>query len=293
MNSFACLQSSRRALYRVFVQHEGLLTRQFQPPRALPIQNRFFSVSQLKAKNKKARKREDEMEEDPFADEGRDRGFDRRYTTQEEFEKSGRDRLPQDFEITDPKIMVLDNGVFDGPLLTKNVLSRLPETDSLRMITPYIPGDPKKDKPTQYAICKIVNKKEEYERQRELAQRRRLSKQTTPKLKEVEMSWAISEHDLGVKTQQLVGFLSKGMKVELILGFKKKGQKKRTSEDTAEEVYAKVNKLVEQLGSREYKPRDGEVGKTMRIYLEGIAKQAREKPQVEAETPEVDAQKEA
>jgi len=164
MNSFACLQSSRRALYRVFVQHEALLTRQFQPPRALPIQNRSFSASQLRAR--KSKKREDEIETDPFADEGQDRSFDRRYTTQEEFEKSGRDRLPQDFEIKDPKIMVLDNGVFDGPLLTKNVLSRLPETDSLRMVTPYIPGDPKKDKPTQYAICKIVNKREEYERQR-------------------------------------------------------------------------------------------------------------------------------
>lgn len=291
MNSFACLQSSRRALYRVFVQHEALLTRQFQPPRALPIQNRSFSASQLRAR--KLKKREDEIETDPFADEGQDRSFDRRYTTQEEFEKSGRDRLPQDFEIKDPKIMVLDNGVFDGPLLTKNVLSRLPETDSLRMVTPYIPGDPKKDKPTQYAICKIVNKREEYERQRELTQRRRLSKQTTPKTKEVEMSWAISEHDLGVKTQQLVGFLSKGMKVELILGFKKKGQKRRTSEDTAEEVYTKVNKLVEQLGSREYKPRDGEVGKTMRIYLEGIIKQAREKPQAEEEPQDADAQKDA
>ncbi|KAG7411512.1 Translation initiation factor IF-3 [Fusarium oxysporum f. sp. rapae] len=289
MNSFACLQSSRRALYRVFVQHEALLTRQFQPPRALPIQNRFFSASQLNAR--KSKKREEEVETDPFADEGQDRSFDRRYTTQEEFEKSGRDRLPQDFEIKDPKIMVLDNGVFDGPLLTKNVLSRLPETDSLRMVTPYIPGDPKNNKPTQYAICKIVNKREEYERQRELTQRRRLSKQTTPKTKEVEMSWAISEHDLGVKTQQLVGFLSKGMKVELILGFKKKGQKRRTSEDTAEEVYTKVNKLVEQLGSREYKPRDGEVGKTMRIYLEGIIKQARAKPQEEQELPEVGAQK--
>ncbi|ENH70414.1 Translation initiation factor 3, C-terminal [Fusarium oxysporum f. sp. vasinfectum] len=291
MNSFACLQSSRRALYRVFVQHEALLTRQFQPPRALPIQNRSFSASQSRAR--KSKKREDEIETDPFADEGQDRSFDRRYTTQEEFEKSGRDRLPQDFEIKDPKIMVLDNGVFDGPLLTKNVLSRLPETDSLRMVTPYIPGDPKKDKPTQYAICKIVNKREEYERQRELTQRRRLSKQTTPKTKEVEMSWAISEHDLGVKTQQLVGFLSKGMKVELILGFKKKGQKRRTSEDTAEEVYTKVNKLVEQLGSREYKPRDGEVGKTMRIYLEGIIKQARAKPQVEEVSQDADDQKDA
>jgi translation initiation factor IF-3 len=289
MNSFACLQSSRRALYRVFVQHEALLTRQFQPSRAVPIQNRFFSASQSKAR--KSKQRQEEVEVDPFDNEDQDRTFDRRYTTKEEFEKSGRDRLPQDFEIKDPKIMVLDNGVFDGPLLTKHVLSRLPETESLRMVTPYIPADPKNDKPTQYAVCKIVNKRDEYERQRELNLRRRLSKQTTSKTKEVEMSWAISEHDLGVKTKQLVGFLSKGMKVELILGFKKKGQKKRTSDDTAEEVYTKVKKLVEELGSREYKPRDGEVGKTMRIYLEGIIKQTPAKPEAKEESQEADAQK--
>src|SRR4051794_34279827 len=147
MNSFACLQSSRRALYRVFVQHEALLTRQFQPSRAVPIQNRFFSASQSKAR--KSKQRQEEVEVDPFDNEDQDRTFDRRYTTKEEFEKSGRDRLPQDFEIKDPKIMVLDNGVFDGPLLTKHVLNRLPETESLRMVTPYIPADPKNDKPTQ------------------------------------------------------------------------------------------------------------------------------------------------
>ncbi|KAF9771558.1 hypothetical protein IL306_010821 [Fusarium sp. DS 682] len=288
MNSFACLQSSRRALYRVFVEREALLTRQLLAMRTLPIQNRFFSVSpQLTRKSK----RQEEIEIDPLDNENRDQTFDRRYTTKEEFEKSGRDRLPQDFEIKDPKIMVLDNGVFDGPLVTKNVLSRLPETESLRMITPYIPADPKNSKPTQYAICKIVNKREEYERQRELAQRRRLSKQTASKTKEVEMSWAISEHDFGVKTKQLIGFLSKGMKVELIIGFKKKGQKKRTSDDTAEEVYTKVKKLVEELGSREYKPRDGEVGRTMRIYLEGIRKQAPAKPEAEEPSQEEDAQK--
>ncbi|KAF4336459.1 translation initiation factor IF-3 [Fusarium beomiforme] len=286
MSSFACLQSSRRALYRVFIERETLLTRQLLPTRTLPIQNRFFSVSPQLARRSK---RQEEVEIDPFENEDRDQSYDRRYTTKEEFEKSGRDRLPQDFEITDPKIMVLDNGVFDGPLLTKNVLSRLPETESLRMITPYIPADPKNDKQTQYAICKIVNKREEYERQRELAQRKRLSKQTTPKTKEVEMSWAISEHDFGVKAKQLIDFLSKGMKVELILGYKKKGQKKRTSEDTAEEVFAKVNKLIHVLGSREYRPKDGEVGQTMRIYLEGIIKQAPAKQEAKEQTSE-DAQ---
>ena len=307
MSSFACLQSSRRALYRVFVEREAL-TRQFLPTtqRTLPVyQNRLFSASpvQLKGKVRRGKGVLDDLETE--ANEEENRGFDRRYTTQDDFIKSGRDRLPIDHEIKDPKIMVVDDGVFDGPLPTRNVMNRIDQsTHSLRMVTPYIPGDPKNNKPTQYALCKVVNKREEYERQRELHERRRVSKQTSTKLKEIELSWAISDNDLKVKTKQLVNFLSKGMKVEVILGFKKKGQKKRTSEDTAEEVFAKVQKLVKDLGSKEYKPREGEIGRTFRFYLEGISKNlnteklaeaAKEKPAPapEAETVETNAEKEA
>jgi translation initiation factor IF-3 len=109
-----------------------------------------------------------------------------------------------------------------------------------------------------------------------------VSKQTSSKTKEIEMSWAISDNDLKIKTKQLIGFLSKGWKVEVILGFKKKGQKKRTSEDTAEEAYVKVQKLVKDLGSKEYKPREGYVGRTMRFYLEGISKELNTEKQAEA-----------
>ncbi|EKJ72704.1 hypothetical protein FPSE_07104 [Fusarium pseudograminearum CS3096] len=284
MSSFACLQSSRRALYRVFVEREAL-TRQFIPTqRILPVyHNRRFSVSplHLKGKARRGKAGQDDFETEPNDEENKT--FDRRYTTKEDFIKSGRDRLPIDFEITDPKIMVLDNGVLDGPLVTRNVMSRIDtSTDSLRMATPYIPADPKNNKPVQYALCKIVNKREEYERQRELQQRRRVSKQTSSKFKEIEMSWAIDENDLKIKTKQLIGFLSKGWKVEVIMGFKKKGQKKRTSEDTAEEAYVKVQNLVKELGTKEYKPREGEVGRTMRFYLEGIDKELNTERQAEA-----------
>ncbi|KAL6922786.1 hypothetical protein FSST1_000060 [Fusarium sambucinum] len=284
MSSFACLQSSRRALYRVFIEREAL-TRQFIPiQRILPLyQNRRFSVSplQLKGKGRRGKGLLDDLAMEPDEDEART--FDRRYTTQEDFIKSGRDRLPINFEITDPKIMVLDNGVLDGPKLTRNVMSRIDtSTDSLRMATPYIPADLKKNEPAQYALCKIVNKREEYERQRELQQRRRVSKQTSIKQKEIEMSWAIDDNDFKIKTRQLISFLSKGWKVELILGFKKKGQKKRTSEDTAEETYGKVQQLIKELGSKEHKESEGEVGRTMRFYLEGIYKEFNTELQAEA-----------
>ncbi|KAF4970837.1 hypothetical protein FSARC_2203 [Fusarium sarcochroum] len=293
MSSFPCLQSSRRALYRVFVErHEALLARQFLPATQATLpsirQARFFSASslQLRPPREFPDRRPTRSDDD---------GIDRRYTTKEEFAKSGRDRLPKDHEIKDPKVMVLDNGVFDGPLATRTVMSRLNETESLRMVTPYIPANDKNNQPVQYAVCKIVNKKEEFERQRELRERRRVSKQTTAKTKELEMSWAISDHDLQTKTRQLMGFLGKGMKVDLVLGFKKKGQKKRVDDAMVKDVIEKVKKQIEEAGAREYKPREGEPGRTLRIYLEGIVKQdtAPKDAPKDADKQEATAQKDA
>ncbi|KAF4470674.1 translation initiation factor if-3 [Fusarium albosuccineum] len=273
MSSFSCLQSPRRALYRVFVspleRHEALLARQLLPTTraALPSihQNRFFSgpSQQLRAKKRVA--------PEPRTDDPEDRGFDPRYTTQADFVKSGRDRLPQDHEIKDPRIMVFDNGNYDGPLQTRHVMSRLNESESLRMIQTYVPANPKENKPVQYAVCKIVNKKDEFERQREARERRRVSKQTATKTKELELSWAISENDLQTKIRQLDQFLGKGMKVDVVMGYKKKTQK-RVDEPTAAGVLVKMKKAAEDAGAKEYKPQDGDVGKTMRLYLEGTSK---------------------
>lgn len=196
--------------------------------------------------------------------------IDKRFTTKANIEKSGRDRPPQDHEITDPRIMVLDNGNFDGPLTTRYVLARLGEDQSLRMVQPYIPARPKDNVPAQFAICKIVNKKDEYERQRELKERRRVSRATAAKTKELELNWAISDNDLNTKLRQLSGFLGKGMKVEVIFGKKKRG--KQVDEATANELVGKVKKGAEELSAREHKPADGQVGKTLRLYYEGTAK---------------------
>ncbi|KAF4969708.1 hypothetical protein FZEAL_10182 [Fusarium zealandicum] len=280
MSSFSCLQSSRRALYRVFVspldRHEAILARQLlSAARAvLPSvhQNRLFTASSQFSAVRAPPKPQSAVDDDD------DRGFDRRFTTRDDFAKSGRDRLPQDHEIKDPKIMVIDNGIFDGPLLTRHVMSRLNEGESLRMVTPYMPANTKDNKPMQFAVCKVVNKKEEYERQREVRARQRVSKQTSTKTKELELSWAIGENDLQTKVRQLSGFLAKGMKVEVILGYKKR-TKKRVDEAAAADVLAKVRKGVEEVGAREYKPEDGQVGKTLRLFLEGTAK-----PQKPSET---------
>ncbi|KAL7808793.1 hypothetical protein V8C44DRAFT_153808 [Trichoderma aethiopicum] len=197
-----------------------------------------------------------------------DRGYDRRFTTQRDIEKSGRDRPPWDHEITDPQIMVIDNGSAEGPLSTRYVLTKLEAGESLRMVTPYVPADEEEGTPARFAVCKIVNKKDEYERQKALKERKKVGAAAKPKTKEMELTWAIGGHDLATKMRQMGGFLEKGMKVELLVG-KKKGGRAVDAEE-AREVLKKVKEEIERVGAREVKKAEGQVGGTMRLYLEGV-----------------------
>ncbi|KAM3504582.1 hypothetical protein MY11210_008301 [Beauveria gryllotalpidicola] len=211
------------------------------------------------------------------------------YTTAAALQRSQKDRMPQDFEITDPKIMVLENGSVAGPLATKYVLSKLDaKTESLRMIRPYVPkGSPLSRRggkapapaedgeapaPTtqeeQFALCEIVNKKEAFQKEQE---RKQLKKENAkPKTKEMELTWAISEHDLQTKLRQLAGFLSKGMKVQLVLGTKRGGRK--VDEGTAKALMNKIRDEVQALGAREVTSANGDLGRTMRMNFEGVVK---------------------
>ncbi|KAH7160325.1 hypothetical protein B0J13DRAFT_126717 [Dactylonectria estremocensis] len=279
MSNFPCLNNSRRALYRVFVspleRREASLQRQLLPlvhghaqPRAAPglRQFRSFGVSAPRLRTVRPPKPAPVEEPEDIIEDNEIK----LYTTKQDVAKSRRDRYPQDHEITDPRIMVLDNGNFDGPLVTRHVLTRLAEGESLRMVNPYVPANPKENTEAQYAICKIVNKKEEYERQREARERRRVSKATSTKSKELELNWAIGDHDLQTKLRQMGSFLAKGMRVEVILGKKKNSRKVDDAE--ASEVLAKVKQGAEAAGAKEAKAMSGNLNKSLRLYFEGGSK---------------------
>lgn len=200
----------------------------------------------------------------------KDRGYDRRFTTQKDIERSGRDRPPWDHEITDPQIMVIDNGSAEGPLATRYVLTKLEEGESLRMVTPYVPANAENNTPAKFAVCKIVNKRDEYERLKQLKEKKKVAVAGKPKTKEMELTWAIGGHDLSTKLRQMGGFLEKGMKVELMIG-KKKGGRAVEGEE-AREVLKKVREEAEGQGARETKKMEGQVGGTVRLYLEGVKK---------------------
>lgn len=193
---------------------------------------------------------------------------DRRYTRRDYMEKSGRSRLPWDHEITDPQIMVIDNSAMEGPLSTRFVLTKLAPEESLRMIDPYVPADPKEGTPVKYAVCKIVNKEDEYKAEKERKEKKK--KTAKPKTKEVEVSWGISENDLLTKMRQLGAFFEKGLKAEIVLGSKKRA--KKVSEADAQELLNKVKEEVEARGGRETNPPTGVLGAVMRLSVESKVK---------------------
>ncbi|OAQ98764.1 hypothetical protein LLEC1_08110, partial [Akanthomyces lecanii] len=224
-----------------------------------------------------------------------DRGFSPLFTTAADIERSQKDRMPQDFEIRDPKIMVLENGSVAGPLSTRYVMSRLDgKTESLRMIRPYVPkgaplrrgtkaaddgggggaptqpggAEPGKTQQEQFALCEIVNKFEAFLKEQERKQRKKAS--AKPKTKEMELTWSISEHDLQTKLRQLGGFLAKGMKVHVVLGRKRGGQK--VDDEAMRALLKRIQREIQTLDAREVKPPEGEVGRTMRLHLEGVVK---------------------
>lgn len=314
MRGSQCLCNSRSALYRVFVSPSGrpeslgqqlcrhthaattLVTSQSSPSSSLVDPSWLKAGSQLRYyANGPKPSRSGRQAGENAASSVEDRGYDKRFTTQRDVDRSGRDRLPWDHEITDPQIMVIDGGASEGPLATRFVLSKLEPGESLRMIQPYIPAGTKissqntstadstdtkasSSQPSttpgttttvaQYAVCKIVNKREEYERQRQLKERKKAAAAGKPKTKELELTWAIGGQDLATKLRQLGGFLSKGMKVELTFG-KKKGGRLVGAEEAAE-VLKKVREEVVALGGREGKPASGQVGGTMRMFYEGV-----------------------
>lgn len=91
---------------------------------------------------------------------------------------------------------------------------------------------PNPDDPSDLPIVEVVSKESlrkliESREEAKAAQARNLR---DVKPKQMELNWAISEHDLGLKMKQMAGFVEKGKRVELMLAAKKR-QRKATPEE--------------------------------------------------------------
>jgi translation initiation factor IF-3 len=264
MNSTTCLWNSRYALYRTFIyplerreiSSIGLRSR---PSRICLPATRSFSVQSIKNSGANSN-----------ANGNGNRNGNGRVGAPG---TSARDRPPQDHEITDRWVMVVnEDKKLEGPYRTVDLLARLGLTaETLRVVVPRDPGN--KEQPN--AICRIINKKAEFEAQRARKEKERLEKVSQKKgigkTKTLELNWAISAHDLQHKMKNLRDFLEKGYKVEVLLA-----KKKRSRAATAEECKALVESVQEAVkgvpGAKEWKSSDGIALKSMTFFFQGPAK---------------------
>lgn len=199
--------------------------------------------------------------------------------------KSKLGRLPRDDEITWPYVFVKtlsDDGHerLAGPRPVKEVLAELDlKKCSLQAVVMPRPDD---EEAPRWPICKIVNKKEELTRAKELKERK---KQTVVKEKELELNWALAPHDLEHKLKTLQKFLAKGYKVQVLL-LKKRSSKARIADKDAKVLLERIETAVAEVtDSKEWKKREGQVLGSLRLFLQG---KAQEWPKHEPVVEEVD-----
>lgn len=201
------------------------------------------------------------------------------------------DRLPIDLEIKDKQVMLKDeDGRLNGPYPTRRIIDGLDlSLESLRMIQARFVQEPPKGsdgakgseaagaaaapKPrgkrvVQPAICQIVNKAENRQRELRVTEERKAKAKQAGKHKEVEINWAIAPHDLGVKLGRMRAFLEKGYRVDVMLA-KKRGARPAKVEEM-EALARNVKEAVGEVkGARERKSSQGQVGQVMKFFLEG------------------------
>ncbi|KAF6817342.1 Translation initiation factor IF-3 [Colletotrichum sojae] len=181
---------------------------------------------------------------------------------------SSKATLPTDKDIEDQIVMVVnEEGKLDGPYRTRNVLSSLdPETETLRMVS-RAPREPAEGQP-QFAICKIINKRDEKEKERAMEKSRKEQSRKATRIKELEINWAIAPNDLQHKLRQMRTFLQKGFKVDVLLA-KKKGSRVANRDEADALIQAIRDAKSEVRGAKEWKEPDGKPLKVLKLYFSG------------------------
>ncbi|KAK2019640.1 translation initiation factor IF-3 [Colletotrichum eremochloae] len=179
-------------------------------------------------------------------------------------------RFPIDQMIRDRQILIADeDNQLTGPQDTLQVLQSLNlNTHSLRMVS-RAPPNPTGDQP-RYAICRIVDKRVEQERERAQEKAKKETARRLARVKELELNWAIASHDLGHKMKQMKTFLEKGYKVEVIFAKKRRGRV--ATRDEAQALLQAVRDTVAEVrGAKEWREPDGQPPNVMKLYLEAPA----------------------
>lgn len=114
-------------------------------------------------------------------------------------------------------------------------------------------------------VCRIVNKAEFREQQRAMQKSKSKSSEGAV-TKQIELNWAIDEHDLSHRLKQMESFLNKGKKVHLLLMRKKR--KKAATPDQAQALLDTVKKRIIDIGATQVKPARGTLLQQVEFMLE-------------------------
>lgn len=188
--------------------------------------------------------------------------------------KGGPKSRPMDEEIKSFKVYIVRTGGDRLPelrLLSEVLEAR--ERDEKGRPTQFIQqvSPPSEERP--YPICKLYDKKaarEAEEAKQKAAKTNKLKSQS----KQLELSWIVSDNDLGHRMARLKEFLEKGWRVEILFGSKRKGwkNKREATLEEANKVLEKIRKAVGEVEGAQEKQMQGEVGKEAVLSFEGKVK---------------------
>lgn len=109
-------------------------------------------------------------------------------------------------------------------------------------------------------------------------------------VKEVEMSWSISPHDLSHKIKRIQEFLGKGLTVEIALAKKRRGRE--ATREEAQRVITMIREAIAQVDDvKESRKVEGTIGGFMKMYFTGpVEKRKKRKKRAEDEDVEVEVE---
>lgn len=124
-------------------------------------------------------------------------------------------------------------------------------------------ADPSADRAT---VCRIVSKADFREQQRAKLKTKTSKGADSTAGKQIELNWAIDQHDLSHRLKQMESFLNKGKKVQLLL--MKKKRKRPATEAEAQILLETVQQRIKDIDATQVKPMRGKLLYQVEFTLE-------------------------
>ena len=163
-------------------------------------------------------------------------------------DKSAQDKLV-DERITAPLIQLVDptSGQLHGPFKPQDILAKIDRKAYLLMqVTKGAMDDPTPKKKEwslrDLPICRLINKRVEYERQRE-----KKKKPTSTQSKALTLSWNVSDHDLSHKLSKARRELERGHQVRVEISAKSGTPRALPGSQEADDRLQLVEHILSQL----------------------------------------------